>query len=325
MRKGFTLLEVLLASAIAVLLMAALYVAVDMQLRQVQASRQLMERSTLARNVLNRIARDIRGSLAPTLPAASGAAAAGSSSGSSGTGSGSSTGSGGTPTGSGSSSSSSTSGSSSSSSSSSSSNAVTVNVGVQGSTSLLVLSTSRLPPWAGRTSEQVTANQSNPSTDPSMASDLRYVIYWLASGGDSGQGLAREEISAVTASDALSSLPPGIPNESSYIIAEQVKSLTFSYFDGQNWQDSWDGTVLGPDGATPIGPPCAIAITLGIEAPGAADPTSGQPNMQQYRHVVVLPTSNGALLANGSPTNSSTSSSTSTSSTSNSNNSSSSP
>jgi prepilin-type N-terminal cleavage/methylation domain-containing protein len=324
MRQGFTLLEVLLASAIAVLLMAALYVAVDMQLRQVQASRQLLERSTMARNVLNRIARDIRGSLAPPLPApakassggtggsGSGANTSTTSGGSSGN-SGTSGSSGGSGTASGSSSATTGSGSSGSSTASSA-GAVSVNNGVQGSSSLLVLSTSRLPPWAGRTSEQMSPNQTDPSTDVSTSTDLRYVIYWLASGSDSAGGLARQEISAVTASDALATMPPGIPNESSYIIAEQVKSLTFSYFDGQSWQDTWDGTTAGPDGVTPLGPPSAIAITLGLETPGGTDPTTGQANMQQFRHVVVIPSANGALLANGNATNStSASSSTSTS------------
>jgi len=49
----------------------------------------------------------------------------------------------------------------------------------------------------------------------------------------------------------------------------RVKTLTFSYFDGTDWQDSWDGTQLGSDGMTPVGAPLAIAITIGIAPPGS--------------------------------------------------------
>ena len=48
-RPGYTLLEVLLASAIGVLLMGALYVAMDVQLRHAQAGRELIEQGTLVR------------------------------------------------------------------------------------------------------------------------------------------------------------------------------------------------------------------------------------------------------------------------------------
>ena len=50
-------------------------------------------------------------------------------------------------------------------------------------------------------------------------------------------------------------LPPDVENESSFIIADEVRSLQFQYFDGTDWQDSWDSTTLGSDGITPIGSP----------------------------------------------------------------------
>ena len=67
-RAGFSLLEVLLSSAISVLLFGALYVAVEIQLRRTQAARDLVERSTLARTLMSRMASDINPSLAPTPP-----------------------------------------------------------------------------------------------------------------------------------------------------------------------------------------------------------------------------------------------------------------
>ena len=50
-RRGYTLLEILVASAIAVLLMSALYVAVDLQLRHAQAGREVIEQSVLLLNL----------------------------------------------------------------------------------------------------------------------------------------------------------------------------------------------------------------------------------------------------------------------------------
>jgi hypothetical protein len=136
----------------------------------------------------------------------------------------------------------------------------------------------------------------NPGADQSaqpLLSDLRRVSYWLAGGGDSPLGLARQEVTAVTSSDAMSNVPPSIPGEESMVIAEEVKSLTFSYFDGTNWQDSWDGTVAGPDGSTPVGPPLAIAITVGLATPGSPSGSNTNPPLKLYRHVVPLATANG--------------------------------
>src|SRR2546421_10282773 len=87
-----------------------------------------------------------------------------------------------------------------------------------------------------------------------------------------------------------------IPDEAAHVIAEEVKSLTFSYFDGSQWQDTWDSTQPGADGATPKGPPLAIAIVIGIPAPGAERTNSG--NLKQYRHVVAIPSAHGATQPN---------------------------
>jgi hypothetical protein len=117
----------------------------------------------------------------------------------------------------------------------------------------------------------------------------------------------------VTSDDALNTFPPGVPDEASYIIAEEVKDLSFRYFDGTNWQTSWDGTQPGADGSTPMGPPVAIEITLGLAVPQAG---KVEPKIQTYRHVVVLPTANNPtpVQITGSGTTSSGSGTTSSSS-----------
>jgi hypothetical protein len=165
---------------------------------------------------------------------------------------------------------------------------VLFNLGVQGTDTSLTLYVSRVP----RELNLAAMGQDNPDT-PLVFSDLRRISYWLVGGPDAPQGLARQEVTLVTSDDALESLPPNIPDEASHIIAEEVKDLRFSYFDGTQWQDSWDGTTPGPDGTTPIGPPALIAITITIAPPGVGNEAADQKRWKVHRHVVALPTANG--------------------------------
>jgi prepilin-type N-terminal cleavage/methylation domain-containing protein len=283
-RRGFTLLELLLASAIAVLLMAALYVAVDVQLRHAQAGRDVIGQSTLARSLLTRVSADIAESVAPPLPTntsySSSAASAGATAGGSTSAAASAAAGGGTAAASPATGAAVTSGANITGS-------VQFNLGVQGDNSRLILSISRVPRELN-----FNLDPGNPDGMP-LVSDLRRVTYWLAGGN---AGLARQELKMVTSDDATSAVPPDVPDELSYVIAEEVRSLTFSYWDGTSWQDSWDGTTPGADGVTPIGPPLAIAVMIGIAPPGA----NNDQNVKLYRHVVTIPTANGATQASTS-------------------------
>src|SRR5947209_14198160 len=58
-RAGFTLMEVTLASAIGLLIMYGLYVAISVQLKFTDAGRHVVEQATLARSLTARIAADI--------------------------------------------------------------------------------------------------------------------------------------------------------------------------------------------------------------------------------------------------------------------------
>jgi len=126
--------------------------------------------------------------------------------------------------------------------------------------------------------------------NPPLVSDLRRVTYWLAAGSGSSSGLARQEVKQETSNDALNTMPPDIPDPDSYLISSRVRSLTFAYWDGQTWQDSWDGTVAtGADGVTPQGPPMAIRIEMKIApASGGTDEKS----WKTYRQTVYIPTAN---------------------------------
>jgi prepilin-type N-terminal cleavage/methylation domain-containing protein len=338
-RPAYTLLEVLLAMAIGSVLLYALYMAMDVQLRHAQAGRDIVEQTTLARSLIASISNDLSPNLAPLVPAnfrGSRNPSGGSSGGGSGSGGGSA---------SGSMASSSASSSASSASSSAASTGtpqlygssdslvstltggsfgvgsgvgnsymlpsfngtgpVTFNLGVQGEATRLMLYVTRVP-------SEITDLPPNSSASPPVLSDVRRITYWLS--GDTGAplGLARQELKVETSSDALSSIPPDVPDEQSYVIAEQVRSVQFQYFDGTNWQDSWDGTALGgADGQTPQGPPVAIAITLGIVPPSAAS-RGGKVEPVMYRHVVALPAANFGSYQQITTTVPSTSSSTTT-------------
>jgi type II secretory pathway pseudopilin PulG len=58
-RSAYTLLEVLLSMAIAIMLLGALYTSVGYQLRQAQTGRDLIGQAALARNVLGRMGREV--------------------------------------------------------------------------------------------------------------------------------------------------------------------------------------------------------------------------------------------------------------------------
>ena len=298
-RRGYTLLEILVASAIAVLLMAALYVTVELQLRHAQAGREVIEQSTLVRALMSRVSGDINSCIGPAMPASSSSSgqAAGTTAGAAtgGTGATGSTSSSGGASGS-SASGSSSGGSTSSTSSSSSSvvvnNSVQVNL-IQGDAGQLTLTVSQWP-------RELNLSPDAAADVQPIVSDLRRITYWLAGGEGNALGLARQEMKLVTSDDASTLIPPNIPDEAAHVIAEEVKSLTFSYFDGSQWQDTWDSTQPGADGATPKGPPLAIAIVIGIPAPGAQRTNNG--NLKQYRHVVAIPSANGATQPNTTTT-----------------------
>ncbi len=300
-RPAFTLLEMILAAAITVLLLAALYVAVDVQLRHAATARDIVEQTTLARTLINRIANDIEPSVNLVDPSRfqSGSSSSTGSTGSSTTGA--TTGATGST---------STTGGSSTTGTASSTTATNgpLILLLQGTTDTLTIWVSRVPPdpnnlsavnnlvnpsgqngQNGQNSQDNANGQNNLAALPGIA-DTRRIDYWLAGGG--GLGLARLEQTAITGDDAApGTTPPDVSDPNSkVIIAPEVKSLQFQYFDGSAWQDSWDGTQLGADGVTPLGPPAAVAITIGLAQPDGGD-------LKMYRHVVGIQAANGAMSA----------------------------
>jgi hypothetical protein len=75
-RSGFTLMEVVLASFIAVGFMIGLFLTMNTYLQQMQAGREVVEQSSLSRALFARISNDLSSSLAPTQPTPSTTSAA---------------------------------------------------------------------------------------------------------------------------------------------------------------------------------------------------------------------------------------------------------
>lgn len=266
-RPAFTLLELLLAAAIGAMLMGALYVALNVQLRYAQAGRDRVEHALLVRTLLSRMASDVRLSLAPTIPLpASTSTTTSTAPGGTGGGGASAT--------------------TTTTSSTATTSAVQFNLGIQGQSTQLTLFVSRL------------ATDIDPlAENPVVGSDLRRIDYWLASDGVQPRGLCRQELKPVTADEALSFVPPEMPEDLSLILAEEVRLLEFHYFDGSQWLDSWDGTTPGADGMTPQGPPVAIEIRIGVLPAGVKPAEAAEHELKVYRHVVALPTANGTTPA----------------------------
>jgi hypothetical protein len=294
-RPAFTLLEVLLSSAIALLLVGGLYVALTVELRQASEGRDAVERATIARGVIHRLSTDLSPSITPPgaklkFKKSSGSGGQGGSGGGGGAQS-SSGGSGGSSSSSGASSGSSSSSSSGTGSSSDSSSDATgsqttnipLQAGVIGTEDTLTIFVTRYPdPRAG-----------GDSPDSPVPSDLRRISYWLGE-----KGLCRQEIPWVTGEQFRTQSSYVIEDgktEDSYLIAPEVTKLSFEYYDISSqtddggWASTWDGSQPGPDGTTPMGPPTAIRVKFTIKFKDS----SGQETAKDYSHVIALITASG--------------------------------
>lgn len=264
------------------MLMAALYVAVGYQYRNAQAGRDLLEQNLLARAVLTRMGNEIKSSLVvPAQPSTTAAAPSTASTASATTASTSTAApaSGSTP-------------------GAATGTAVVYNRGLQGDGNRLVIFVSRAP-------TELYPSPANGATEQPLTgiSDLRQISYWLSQGGNGG-GLARRETKAVT-SDAATTAWSGADDDPAAIIADEVRSLQFRYFDGGAWHDDWDASSVGSDGKTPRGPPAAVEIILGVKIVAEANADGSlEGKLKYFTHRVAIPASYGRApqtTANASP------------------------
>lgn len=269
-RAGYTLLEVLLASVLAVILLAALYATLDVTLLRMDLGREQVASNNLTRAVVNRMSADLTGVLGPMPPKSGGGSSSTSPSTS-------------TPT-------------TPPSGSPTTETEADTTTGVEGDTTspdAQAVFAADVPLQAGviGTDRQFTVFMSqvpeslvNPeaAADPTLIlpGDQRRITYYMAS---DGSGLCRQERPWVTADGVRNSVDPDYTAEAADLIAPEVKDVTFEYLDATlgEYLTEWDGGMPGADGVTPSGPPRAIRATFVLEFPGP----SGGMVQKQVQHV----------------------------------------
>ncbi len=297
---AFTLLEMVLALGLSSLLLVALYTALQMHWSSSALGQVEMERSQVARALFRRIETDLRSVVFRDSPLQSSTDDDSSSS--------SITGSTGSTTDSSGSSTSGTTGSSDSSTTGSSSSSTTTTdtystqkTGVFGDSQSLVVHLS-LPSRASALSAaaQSTSNDSASGASAYFGSDMQSVMYFLAgsssfaaqqlskslvSATDQATGLARlqgDRMAMQAADEAgdMSSMASG-----TQLLAPEVASIQFEYFDGVSWGTSWDS-------ATSNSLPNAIRITIDFHPPVATSGGYSRPvsaSTDRFQHTVALP------------------------------------
>jgi hypothetical protein len=295
-RGGFTLLEVLLASALAIILMAALYVALDVQLRLAAAGRESIEQATLSRAIITRLEGDLSSGLGPVAPPIDNSAK-NSAKGTTGAGTGGATGAGAGATG--------------GAASGGTTGGATGGGAAAGSdTGVIVeeVTSDTIPFTAGviGTGDQLTiyaarvagiGKDVDDSGEKPNAADARRVTYWMTD-----KGLARQELPWVTSQQAQNSTDPDIEDgkeERDYVIAEEVTRVQFEYWDGSAWQETWDGRDTNADGKTLKGPPMAIRVRFWLRLPGV---NPGETVEKEFRHTIAIRAAAGPATADTAAT-----------------------
>lgn len=192
----------------------------------------------------------------------------------------------------------------------------TQSVGVFGDATTLVMHVSRPPRPALVTTEvpdPLVAAQT-----PLTTSDLRSVSYFLAVAGSGGlegavgnvasggtanfsvksgaQGLARLDGDRLALQQAYEAGQVDVMAQSSELLAPEVTELTFRYFDGATWLDTWDSSSMKAV-------PRAIEVTLRIDVTADDDnkpalrygesPTLSSDDL--FRFVIAVPLSDPTL------------------------------
>ncbi|MCA9004127.1 MAG: hypothetical protein KDA70_02550 [Planctomycetaceae bacterium] len=241
--SGFTMLEVILAIGLTSLLLAAIYSALDLYWKYTTIGQQQVERAQIARAVFQKISQDLHSVTYMQKTAEE---------------------------------------EDSTSDSTDTETEETVievtnpddaytssNIGVFGDAQSLVLHTSR----PGRQPLLVSSSGSSSA----LQSDLLSISYFLAVAGGEGlqgavgdqyrstattgqstQGLARLEGDRLAMSMADNSADVQVLAQQSQLLAAEITSLQFQYFDGADWLEVWDSIEYGTV-------PQAIRVTIGFQ------------------------------------------------------------
>lgn len=308
--RGFTLLEVVLALGLTSLLLAAVYSALQMHWMYSYVGQVEMERAQVARALFRRIEIDLRSvviqrSTPTTDDGSTTGAGTSSSSSASGTNSGTGTSSGGSQTGGSSSGSSSTSGGSSGTTTDSTETTSPQKTGLWGDSQTLIVHVT-LP---SRANSGLTVPAVDPNTGVATQSTELLSIAYFAAGSNSslaqqfssslnatapsttGQaqasgGLARMQGDRMMLSQADDSGNVASLAQNAKVIAPEVASIEFEFYDGVSWTTSWDS------GATST-IPNAVRVTIDFRPPDKprggwfARPIST--SSDRFQRVIALP------------------------------------
>lgn len=298
--RGMTLLEVLLAMAIAVVLALGIYESLVIHYAQADGGREKVARAQMIRGVAGQIQKDVRNVFTGWRPVSTEANQQSDGSDE--------------PVsededdseGSTSASSSSSSSSSSASGSGQISEYEVPQGGVLGFADAVTLITRRTP--AGLDFRpSVVAEDARPPV-----SDLRLIRYWFGSPGTEGAedrtGLVRQEIDYIP--DVTAGDDP-MSGARTQLIAEEVRSIALRYFDGFGWVTEWSQTREKT--------PQAIEIVLGMAKPtmNPTQNTTGTLPQEELEYIRIVagsqdlppPSEEDAAAASGSSSSSSDSSS----------------
>ncbi len=266
LRVGYTLLEVVLSVALALILLAALYTAMDLELRQADIGRELVQQATVSRSIVQKMGTDITPALAPVMPVKA-----------------------------------------------STTVDPTTGLAVDPATMTTEADAATMealqesaPYIAGIVGEEKSITlfiarngAGNPKQDGMNVAPtgVRRVTYWMIEGG-----LARQELTSIL-NEVTKSTKSGPDltqgDEMSYLFAEEVIDATFEYWDGASWATSWDGSQLGADNKTMIGPPLAVRVTLTLQLP-PQNPRE-EPIQKIIKHTFALQAAPGPASTNTTP------------------------
>ncbi|WP_310820343.1 prepilin-type N-terminal cleavage/methylation domain-containing protein [Stratiformator vulcanicus] len=277
---GFTLIEVVLALALTVVLMAAILSALELNRRLVMTGREEIERARIARAVFQRISRDLRSVTfrvdtiaaeedGAVVDSADPAAAAGEDS------------------------------ESTTEEEPEEDEATVIGAvdpessllaasgGLTGSTDALVMQICRPP--------RLNYRLSGANGGTSQVSELQSVSYFVASPGAGGLagavGDARAEVGlsrlsgdrlAIEQADVEGNL--GLLANATEVLAPEITAVYFRYFDGAGWVEAWDSSVTR-------NLPAAVEVTFVFEAEDQSIETTGfsLDTDESWRGVIALP------------------------------------
>jgi prepilin-type N-terminal cleavage/methylation domain-containing protein len=275
-RRAFSLIELIVALALSVVLISAIYSAISLHWRYETLGRERIDRAQVSLAILRRMSEDL-GSVMFSVPAATETDEEAES-----TTTDSTT-------------------DEETESTSATSSVTPVSLGIVGTANSLQLDVSQL-----QLQDFVpVVDPSEPvATMPSIPSELVRVTWTLIrpqrSADPSATGLQSLIINPALVRDLVDRLQESVPDETadtssiareipdSSILAREVVELQFRYFDGYSWVSEWDSTEMGRL-------PRAVEVSLGFlnqeYRPASATNSPGSVSITTVKHVIQVPAS----------------------------------